>query len=60
MNALFTDGKPPSDIDERNKQIDNWDGEHEELLEQIDATFWDRSEMLEQALLEHIKKTGIG
>jgi hypothetical protein len=60
VNSLFLNGHPPTDIDKRNEQWDNWSGKNEVLLDEIDEKFWDRNEALENVLLEHINKTKIG
>ena len=59
INALFISGQPPTDIDKRNKQIVDWNNEHNALLDQIDEQFWDRNEALEDALSKHIAKIEI-
>ena len=60
INSLFINGQPPADIDERNKQWDNWNEKNEAILDEIDEKFWNISETLENALLEHINKTKLG
>jgi Domain of unknown function (DUF4375) len=60
VNSLFLNGHPPTDIDKRNEQWDNWSDKNEVLLDEIDEKFWDRNEALENVLLEHINKTKIG
>lgn len=60
INALFMNGYPPTDIHERNEQWNSWCDEHETLLDEVDNYFWTKCADLENALLEHINRTGIG
>ena len=60
INNLFTNGHPPEGIDERNEQWNRWCDEHETLLDEVDNNFWTKCADLENALLEHINRTGIG
>jgi hypothetical protein len=60
INKLFTGGKPPIDINERNDQLVSWDDEHSDILDEVDKYYWKRNNDLENSLLEHINKTGIG
>ncbi len=60
INYLFVNNQPPTDIDERNKQWDSWCDINEVLLNDIDEKFWSRCNDLENALMEHIKRTKIG
>lgn len=57
LNGHFPQGKPPVDIDERNDQLSKID---ESLVDEVDEAFWEESDDLEEALLTHINKTGIG
>jgi hypothetical protein len=60
VNGLFTNGQPPTDIDERNEQIVGWNGRYDDFLDEIDEQYWELNTALEEALWEHITKTGIG
>ena len=60
INKLFKNGQPPSDITERNEDWDTWSEKHEALLDNIDDNFWTRCADVENALMEHINRTGIG
>ena len=60
VNALFLNGRPPADIDERNEQWTSWGDKHELLFDEIDKRFWDRCQDLEKSLVEHINRTKIG
>lgn len=60
INKLFTNGQPPADIMKRNEQWDSWSDEHEVLLDEVEKQFWKRCADLENALMEHINRTGIG
>ncbi len=50
VNALFPNGKPSKDIDERNEVIDSWDGEYEDIFETIDEQFYELESELESKL----------
>lgn len=60
INKLFKNGQPPSDIIERNEDWDSWSEKHEAFLDNVDDNFWTRCPELENALMEHINRTGIG
>jgi hypothetical protein len=60
INRLFTNGHPPEDIMERNEQWNSWCNEYEMLLDEVDNNFWSKCSALENALMEHINRTGIG
>jgi len=60
INKLFTNGQPPEDIMERNEDWNTWCDEHEGLLDEVDDNFWARCADVENALIEHINRTGIG
>ena len=51
----------PKGPNARQKQLDKFPEEQlENYIEEMDDKFWDISDILENALLEHINKTGIG
>ena len=51
----------PEGPDARQEQLDTFPEEQlEENIDQMDDKFWDVSDDLERALLDHINKTGIG
>jgi len=60
INRLFEGGLPPDDIDERNDEMQTWDGRHDELLDEINDKYWKLNDSLEKTLHNHISKTGIG
>jgi hypothetical protein len=60
VNSLFKNGEPPTDINERNDQINDWNGQYDILFNEIDEAYWDRNSALEKVLLNHINKTNIG
>jgi hypothetical protein len=60
INELFKNGKPPIDILERNKEWDSWCDNYEVLIDEADEIFWANCPDLENKLLEHINRTGIG
>ena len=60
INKLFTNGQPPEDIIERNEEWNRWCEEHEMLLDEVNNNFWTRCTELENALMEHINRNGIG
>lgn len=60
MNALFPNGKPSPDIDERAEQMENWDEKHDDVLENIDTEFWKMSDALEKRLALYINQNNIG
>lgn len=60
INNLFKNGQPPAGIMERNEEWDSWSENHEVLLNDIDKNFWTKCSDLENALMEHINRTGIG
>ena len=60
INRLFSQGKPPEDIDKRNEEWNSWCDEHEKLLEEVEDNFWTKCTDVENALMEHINRTGIG
>jgi hypothetical protein len=60
INQFFINAQPPSDLIKRNEQWDSWSDKHESLLDEIDVQFWIRNEALENALMQHIIKSGIG
>jgi len=60
INNLFINGKPPADIMERNKEWDSCAEKHEELLDNVDEIFWSKCTHVENALMDHINRTGIG
>jgi Domain of unknown function (DUF4375) len=41
VNDLFPNGNPPKDIDERNEVIDSWDGQYDDLFEELDNRFYE-------------------
>jgi hypothetical protein len=59
VNKLFKNGQPPADIIERNEQWNSWCHHYETLLDNVDKNLWARCTDLENALMEHIKRTGI-
>jgi hypothetical protein len=60
INKLFTDGQPPGDLMERNKEWNTWCDKYQGLFAEIDEKFWARCADLDKALMEHINRTGIG
>jgi hypothetical protein len=60
MNSLFPNGKPPTDIDKRAEQMEDWEEKHEDLLENIDNEFWKMSDELEKKLELYINEKNIG
>ncbi|MES2850668.1 MAG: DUF4375 domain-containing protein [Bacteroidota bacterium] len=60
VNALFTNGQPPADINDRNEQWDTWCDKYQSLLDEVDEKFWRRNKDLENSLMEHINRTQIG
>lgn len=60
VNRLFKDGTPPGDINKRNDELGNLSEADTALLDDIEASFWKRSDELDEALLAFINKTGIG
>ena len=60
VNKHFFWGKPSKDIDKRNVQIMKIGDKHPNFFDDIDDTYWDLNNKLENALLEPINKTGIG
>ena len=60
VNRNFSNGEPPADMDDRNREISAWSAQEEAMLEEINDRFWQRSDELEKALLEYINRTGIG
>lgn len=56
INQLFPDGEPPADIDDRNEIISEWaDGEHDDLLDELDSDFYSREAELERVLINYIE-----
>lgn len=60
VNALFTNGQPPTDIDERNEQWNSWSDKYKSLFDEVDEKFWKRCEDLGKSLMEQINRTQIG
>lgn len=60
INKLFTNGHPSEDIVRRNEEWGSWSDEHEVLLDEVDTYFWTRCADLENALIAHINRSGIG
>ena len=59
-NVYFPKGVPEGP-DERQNQLDKFNEEQlENDIDEMDDTFWDISDKLENVLLKHINKTGIG
>ncbi|WP_410895484.1 hypothetical protein [Neobacillus sp. 204] len=57
MNELFPNGNPPKDIDERNEEIDSWDGQYNDLFEELDKKFYnEQQETLEIKLDKVVKR----
>lgn len=55
MNALFPNGIPPSDIEERNNVILSWNDDTVcDLLDNLDIDFYKNCPILENTLMEHI------
>jgi len=60
INKLFPGGHVSKDIDERNDIISNWpDGQHDDLLKDLDNEFYGREKDLELRLIKHIKEKGL-
>lgn len=61
INALFPNGRPSTNIDERNLVISSWyngkkDAKYENLLEKMDDKFYSQQEDLELKLVPIIRK----
>jgi hypothetical protein len=56
VNALFPNGEPSLDIDERNDAVGTWDEVHEEFLDKCDAQFFARCDALKAALLLYVQQ----
>ncbi|SMQ80584.1 protein of unknown function [Bacillus sp. OV166] len=57
LNELFPNGNPPKDIDERNELIDSWDGQYNDLFEELDKKFYnEQQETLEIKLDKVVKR----
>lgn len=60
INALFPNGQPSSDIDERNDVISSWpDGKYTPLFDSLDDKFYEKRKELEQKLIQHIQTAGL-
>ncbi len=61
FNKIYFPKGVPEGPDARQEQFNKFDEEQlEEYIEEMDDKFWNISEDIENALLEHINKTGIG
>jgi hypothetical protein len=60
INKLFKNGQPPTDIMKRNEDWDSWSENHKEFLDDIENNFWTKCSDLENALMDHINRAGIG
>lgn len=57
MNTLFPNCDIENDFDGRNEIIDNsWDERHSQLLDELDAEFFQKDEDLEDTLVQYILK----
>ena len=57
INELFPNGKPSTDIDERNKVIDSWDdGQYHDLFEALNERFYDKLEEELEIKLDKVVK----
>jgi valyl-tRNA synthetase len=58
LNELFPDGKPSTDINERNQIIEKFEDNnvaYDNLLDELDSYFYSKENELEQKLISHIK-----
>lgn len=61
FNKVYFPNGVPNGPDSRQEQFDKFSEEQlEKHIEEMDDKFWDISDSLENILLEHINKTGIG
>ena len=54
INKLFKKGYPPTEINERNDEIESWGEKYNLFLDEYENIFWSRSADLEKALVIHI------
>ena len=56
INEYFPNGKPPHNMEERNKVIENWtDRKFDKILKELDNNFFEKEKKLEQSLIKFIE-----
>lgn len=61
FNKIYFPNGVPEGPDARQDELDKFpEYQHENDIEEMDNKFWEKSDDLERALLEHINRTGIG
>jgi hypothetical protein len=58
-NDLFPNGKPPKDMDDRNKIINTWSEKEDRILGACDDEFFLYDKIYEEKLVEFIQNSGL-